>query len=317
MASYFKSKKLGEGTYAVIYLAKKVKNADLKLIKSDPANFDGYVAIKKIKKTEYSTGQEISAIREIKALKKLQNPYILQIQECFIHKNFIHLILEYCEYDLEQIIKNKSIVILPADIKAWMFMLLSALLECHNNFFIHRDIKPNNCLIKADGTLKLADFGLTRKFDNKMTAQAITRWYRCPEMLLGAQAYSFPADMWSVGAVFAEMFLRVPFFAAENEFQQIELIFKALGTPDEADWPEIRDLPGYFSYTPSPCSPLELLFSATSPDAIDLLKQLLIFNPNKRITCENALKHPYFTSSPVATRVGSLPVPDITDINKH
>ncbi|ELA41103.1 CMGC/CDK/CDK7 protein kinase [Vittaforma corneae ATCC 50505] len=309
MSSYFKCKKLGEGTYAVIYLAKMVEQGDSKLAKTDPTNFVSYVAIKKIKKTEHSTGQEISAIREIKALKRLKSPYILELKECFIHKGFLHLVLEFCEFDLEQVVKNKSIVILPSDIKSWMFMLLSGLLECHKNFFIHRDVKPNNCLIKADGTLKLADFGLTRKLDGKMTEQAITRWYRSPEMLLGAQAYSFAADMWSVGAVFAEMFLRVPFFAAENDFQQMELIFKALGTPDENEWSEIRDLPGYFEYQPTHGTSLEQLFSAASDDALDLLKRLLVFNPNKRITCVEALGHRYFLSDPPATPIGKLPVP--------
>lgn len=311
MSSYFKTKKLGEGTYATIFMAKETQYSGSKLIKTDPIDFKGYVAIKKIKKTEFSTGQEISAVREIKALKKLKSPFILEIKDCFVHKDSLHLVLEYCEFDLEQILKNKSVVILPSDIKAWIFMLLRGLLECHRNFFIHRDIKPNNCLIKADGTLKLADFGLTRRFDSKMTPQAVTRWYRSPEMLLGATSYSFPADMWAVGAVFAEMFLRVPFFAAENDFQQIELIFRALGTPRYEDWPEMRDLPGFFEFKSSVGTSFEQLFSAASEDAIELMKMFLTYNPNKRITCEEALKHRYFESYPIATHIGKLPVPSL------
>lgn len=311
MTSYFKCKKLGEGTYAVIYLAKIASSETSKIVKMEPVDFQSYVAIKKIKKTGYSTGQEISAIREIKALKKLKSPHILELRECFVHKNFLHLVLEYCEFDLERVLRNKSIAILPADIKAWMFMLLSGLMECHRNFLIHRDIKPNNCLIRADGTLKLADFGLARGIDTMMTPQAVTRWYRSLEILLGAQSYSFAADMWSVGTVFAEMFLRVPFFVAENDLQQIEIIFKALGTPNESEWPEIRDLPGFFEYQSSLGTSLELLFSAASPDALDLLKKLLVFNPNKRITCEEALQHIYFASPPFATLIGKLPVSQI------
>lgn len=312
MVNYYKCKKLGEGTYAIIYLAKETKEGDSKLVKVEPKEFQDVVAIKKIKKTEFSTGQEISAIREIKALKKLNScPYILGLKECFVHKGSIHLILEYCEFDLEQVLKNKSVVVLPSDIKAWMFMLLSGLMECHKNFFIHRDIKPNNCLIKSDGTLKLADFGLTRRIDGKLTPQAITRWYRSPELLLGAQTYSFAADMWSIGAVFAEMFLRVPFFAAESDTQQLELIFKALGSPDETDWAEIRDLPGFVKYPQETGTSLELLFSAASVDALELLRAFLQFNPNKRITCVDALKHQYFSTPPLATSIGYLPTPPI------
>lgn len=312
MSSYYKCKKLGEGTYAVIYLAKQVPTSDSKLIKSDPPEFQRMVAIKKIKKTEYSTGQEISAVREIKALKKMsQCNFLLGLEDCFVHKGAIHLVLEYCNFDLEQVLRNKSIVILPADIKTWMFMLLSGLNECHKNMFIHRDIKPNNCLIKADGTLKLADFGLTRRIDEKMTPQAVTRWYRSPEMLFGAKTYSFAVDMWAVGAVFAEMFLRVPFFAGDTVFQQTELIFKALGTPDENDWPEMRDLPEFFEFQPGQGTPLEQLFSAATSDALDLLTKLLKFNPNKRISCEEALTHEYFSSNPAPTPVGKLPTPPI------
>lgn len=311
MASYYKCKKLGEGTYAVIFLAKETSTAASKLIKEDTENFTSYVAIKKIKKTEYSTGHEISAIREIKALKKLKSPYILDIKECFFHKSLIHMVLEYCEFDLEQVIKSKSVVLLPSDIKAWMFMLLSGLLECHNNFMIHRDIKPNNCLIKADGTLKLADFGLTRVLDSNMTAQAVTRWYRAPEMLLGATSYSFAVDLWSVGAVFAEMFLRVPFFAAENDFQQIELVFKALGTPNIDEWPEIKELPKYFEFQKTQGTSFEFLFSGASMDALDLLRKFLCFNPLKRISCKEALQHEYFTNLPLATPLGKLPIPSI------
>lgn len=309
MPSYFKCKKLGEGTYAVIYLAKEVKDMETKLIKTDPEKYTNLVAIKKIKKTKYSTGQEISAIREIKALKELKNEFILDLKDIFVHKDFIHLVLEYCEFDLEMILKNKSLVILPSDIKRWIYMLIRGLLECHNKFFIHRDIKPNNCLIKADGTLKLADFGLTRRIDTKITPQAISRWYKSPEVLLGATGYSLSADMWAVGAVFAELFLRVPFFAADNDSQQIELVFRALGTPNLDEWPQMRDLPGFFEFQKSPGTPLENLFTATSEDALDLLRRLLTYNPLKRITAKDALQHEYFKNKPIPTPIGKLPVP--------
>lgn len=310
MQGYYKCKKLGEGTYATVFLAKEVTNSTAKLVKEDPQSFTNFVAIKKIKKTEHSSGQEISAIREIKALKKLKHEYILDMKDCFIHKNFLHLVLEYCDFDLEHVIKNKNIVLLPADIKAWMFMLLRGLYECHNNFIIHRDLKPNNCLIKADGTLKLADFGLARVLDDKMTAQVVTRWYRSPEMLLGKNQYSFPVDMWSVGTIFAEMFLRVPLFPADSDTQQLELIFSALGSPNIEHWPEITQLPGYLEFKKTPGTSLEALFSAVSDDAIDLLKKLLDFNPLKRITCREALNHHYFTNLPHPTAIGSLPVPE-------
>lgn len=309
MKGYFKCKKLGEGTYAIIYMAKVLEEAHAKIIKVDPSTSSGFVAIKKIKKTIYGLGQEISAIREIKVLKSLDHEYIVKLLDIFIHKNAIHLVLEYVEFDLEQILKNKGIIIMPGDIKAWMHMLLRGLFECHRRFFIHRDVKPNNLLISGSGVLKLADFGLTRTADPHMTVQAITRWYRAPEILLGAKSYSPAVDMWAVGAVFAEMFLRVPFFAGDTDLQQLDLIFQALGTPSEQVWPLVKDLPGYFNFKKVTGPSLGVIFTAASEDALDLLKKLLIFNPVDRITCIDALKHEYFINEPCATSIGNLPVP--------
>lgn len=337
--SYYKCKKLGEGTYAIIYLAKTVQNTDSnidasnngnsnennnvsisnnmsisnnfkKLIKLNPQTFLKYSAIKKIKKTEYACGQEISAIREIKMLSNLKSPYVVGMEDIFIHKGAIHIVLEYVEYDLEMILKNKMLVIMPGDIKAWMHMLLAGLMEIHKLFYIHRDIKPNNLLIKKDGTLKIADFGLTRRLSNKMTVQAITRWYRAPEVLLGSGDYSLSADMWAVGCVFAELFLRVPLFASETDIGQLNLIFQALGVPSESEWPLMKNLPGYFEVKKIPTQPIDSLFTAATADAKDLLHKLLIYDPNKRITCLQALNHNYFISSPPATSIGSLPVPE-------
>ena len=86
-------------------------------------------------------------------------------------------------------------------IKSIMFQLLDALFQCHSLNIVHRDLKASNMLIKKDGTLKLADFGLSRFVQEKgeYTNKVITRWYRPPELLLGAQAYGPAVDMWSVG----------------------------------------------------------------------------------------------------------------------
>lgn len=309
MLGYYKTKKIGEGTYAIIYKAKMVKNADKKIVKNDPQEKCEIVAIKKIKKTQYSYGQEISAIREIKALKALKSPFVLRLDDVFIHKDYIHLVLEYVEHNLEDILKNKEIVIMPANIKAWMFMLLSAVFECHKRSFVHRDIKPNNLLIDRHGVLKLADFGLTRRMNTIMTPQAVTRWYRAPELLLCAKSYTDASDMWSIGTVFAEMFLRVPFFAGDTDLKQLDLIFSALGRPAEKEWPEMNELPGYFKFDPSVGTPLRDIFTAASEDALDLLERMLTYNPKKRISCYDALKHRYFTSEPLATDFNNLLVP--------
>lgn len=122
-------------------------------------------------------------------------------------------------------------------------------------------MKPNNLLIARDGTLKIADFGLAREYADegaKMTCQVVTRyallplfpllapltllcdsnrWYRPPELLFGARSYSTGVDNWAAGCIFAELMLRVPYMAGESDFEQLNTIFSALGTPTEAEWP--------------------------------------------------------------------------------
>ena len=134
-----------------------------------------------------------------------------------------------------------------ADIKAWMGMLGRAVWFCHENFILHRDIKPNNLLIAADGEVKLADFGLARSFAdpyNKMTYNVITRWYRPPELLYGARHYAGAVDVWAVGLVFAELIIRAPFVAGNTDIHQLDLICQAIGTPTEENWPGVTKLQG-------------------------------------------------------------------------
>ncbi|KAL6122618.1 hypothetical protein NUSPORA_00290 [Nucleospora cyclopteri] len=307
--SYYKVKRLGEGTYATIYLAKEAveETEGKKLVKIDPGeNFNRMVAIKKIKKTEYGCGQEVNAIREIKSLKSVKHDFVLEMLDIFIHKNSLHLVLEYIDFNLEEIIKCKNIVIMPSDIKSWMFMLLSGLKAFHDNFYIHRDLKPNNLLIRKDGTLKIADFGLTRKISDQMTPNAVTRWYRAPEMLLGERQYTSLSDMWSVGLIFAELFLRVPLFAADTDIQQLDLICKALGTPRDSElFSKNASMLNIKYYPPTN---LHQLFTAASEEAYDLLVALLQFDPLKRIDVYDALNHKYFRTKPYATKIGALPV---------
>ncbi|KAM0752429.1 Pkinase-domain-containing protein [Meredithblackwellia eburnea MCA 4105] len=296
---YSKDKKVGEGTYAVVYLGREITTGRK-------------IAIKKIKVGQFKDGLDMSAIREVKFLRELSHPNIISLLDVFSNKSNLNLVLEFLDTDLEAVIKDQSLTFQSANIKSWMLMMIKGLEFCHRNWILHRDMKPNNLLIAPDGTLKLADFGLAREFADsgaRMTCQVVTRWYRPPELLFGARSYSTGVDMWATGCIFAELMLRVPFMAGESDFEQLNTIFRALGTPSENDWPDHKKLPEYVEFKKMPKQDLRGLFVAAPAEGIDLLNQLLMFDPRKRITAKKALHHPYFHTAPPPTPAALLPKP--------
>lgn len=94
---------------------------------------------------------------------------------------------------------------------------------CHDKNILHRDIKSSNLLVNSKGHLKIADFGLARKWkeDSAHTNKVITLWYRPPELLLGASVYGREVDVWSAGCILGELFVRRPPFRASNEIDQV------------------------------------------------------------------------------------------------
>ncbi|KAJ2977550.1 hypothetical protein NUW58_g7778 [Xylaria curta] len=304
---YIKGKKLGEGTYANVYLG---------FLRNDPTHL---VAIKKIKvQKEYTEGMAPDAVREIRHLQELSHPNIITLHSVFSSKDQnLNLVLEYLPLgDLEMLIHDTDHIRYgAADIKAWMGMLGRAVWFCHENYVLHRDIKPNNLLIAADGEVKLADFGLARYFADPyrpMTSNVITRWYRPPELLFGAQHYSGAVDIWSVGLVLAELVIRTPYIPGNTEIHQIELICQAVGTPTEDNWPGVTKLPGY-TINNKDIVPLRGqdhymgLFGTLGADGVDLLMKTLSLDPKKRITARGMLEHGWWHKDPRPTRKQDLP----------
>lgn len=300
-------KKLGEGTYAVVYLGH---------LRTDSSSL---VAIKKIKvNAEYKDGLSMDAIREVKYLQELSHPNVISLDDVFSSKDMnLNLVLEYLPLgDLEMLIKDASIHYGAADVKAWMGMLARGVWYCHENFVLHRDIKPNNLLIASDGEVKLADFGLARSFADpylNMTHQVITRWYRPPELLYGARQYSGAVDVWSMGMVFAELLLRVPFVAGDSDLDQLSKICEAFGTPTEAVWPGVSQLPNYL-----PADKDHLIavsgrdfflrqFPTAGPVGADLLMSMCTLDPRKRNTAQQVLQHNWWLTEPQPTKKEDLP----------
>merc|ERR1712130_167784 len=133
-----------------------------------------------------------------------------------------------------------------ATTKSFLYQLLRGTAYCHQHRVLHRDLKPQNLLINQEGHLKLADFGLARAFGipvRSYTHEVVTLWYRAPDVLMGSRKYSTPVDIWSVGCIFAEMSNGQPLFPGQTDADQLQKIFKTLGTPNTSTWPRIVDLP--------------------------------------------------------------------------
>ncbi|XP_014249305.1 cyclin-dependent kinase 7 [Cimex lectularius] len=299
---YEKIEFLGEGQFATVYKARDVET-------------DMIVAVKKIKvgsQAEARDGINRTALREIKLLQEIRHINIIGLLDIFGHKSNVSLVFDFMDTDLEVIIKDTSIVLTPAHIKAYTLMTLLGLEYLHNNWILHRDLKPNNLLINGDGVLKIGDFGLAKFYGSPnriYTHQVVTRWYRSPELLFGARMYSTGVDMWAVGCIFAELLLRVPFLPGESDLDQLTRIFFTLGTPTEQTWPGVTSLQDYIQFKTFPGTPLKQIFTAAGDDLLDVIESLLAINPRERINCPQALKMPYFSNKPAPSPGSQLPLP--------
>ncbi|KAJ3060825.1 serine/threonine protein kinase, CMGC, CDC2/CDK sub, partial [Podochytrium sp. JEL0797] len=187
---------------------------------------------------------------------------------------------------------------------------------------MHRDIKTANILIDNMGHLKIADFGLARAHlqsvkDPKYTNMVVTRWYRPPELLLGATRYGPGIDMWGIGCVFGEILRRRPILVGNDDFDQMEKIWQLCGTPTKETWPGYKDLPvmqGQDFNPPFHTNSIKTVFKHFTDDkyfigVVDLLDRILVCDPSKRFSTTDALQHHYFYAKPVPA------VPGTSDFN--
>ncbi|KAJ6160942.1 hypothetical protein N7470_004338 [Penicillium chermesinum] len=279
MENYQKIEKIGEGTYGVVYKARELNHPNR------------IVALKKIRLEAEDEGVPSTAIREISLLKEMQDPNIVQLFN-IVHADGhkLYLVFEFLDLDLKKYMEalpvseggrgkalpdgsTMTLGLGDAMVKKFMAQLVEGIRYCHSHRILHRDLKPQNLLINREGNLKLADFGLARAFGVPLrtyTHEVVTLWYRSPEILLGGRQYSTGVDMWSVGAIFAEMCTRKPLFPGDSEIDEIFKIFRILGTPDEETWPGLEEA------------------------GAQLLEALLEYDPAHRLSAKQACMHPYF-----------------------
>ncbi|WOL16123.1 cyclin-dependent kinase G-2-like [Canna indica] len=292
--------KIDEGTYGVVYRAKDRKTGEV-------------VALKKVKMEKEREGFPLTSLREINILLSFHNPSIVDVKEVVVGSSLdsIFMVMEYMEHDLKALMETMKQPFSQSEVKCLMLQLFSGVKYLHDNWVLHRDLKTSNLLLNNRGELKICDFGLARQYGSPLkpyTHLVVTLWYRAPELLLGAKEYSTAIDMWSLGCIMAELLAKEPLFSGKTEFDQLDKIFRILGTPNEKIWPGFSKLPGVkVNFVKQPYNKLREKFPPTSfsgrptlsEAGFDLLNKLLTYDPEKRITAEAALNHHWFNEVPL------------------
>merc|ERR1712029_1050263 len=299
--------RIEEGTYGVVYRAEDKKTKEI-------------VALKKLKMEKEKEGFPITSLREINTLLIAQHQNVVHVREIVVGSNMnrIFIVMDFVEHDMKALMetmRHKKQHFLPGEVKCLMQQLLSAIAHLHDNWILHRDLKTSNLLLSHNGVLKVGDFGLAREYGSPLkdyTAVVVTLWYRAPELLLGKKDYSTPIDVWSIGCIFAEFLLMEPLLPGKSEIEQLNKIFSLLGTPNDKIWPEFKSLPlakNLGKFVEKPHSQLRNKFQKVelSEKGLDLLKSLLIYDPNSRISCDKAFNHPYFAETPLAIHHSMFP----------
>ncbi|XP_071500666.1 LOW QUALITY PROTEIN: serine/threonine-protein kinase MAK-like [Diadema antillarum] len=284
MNQYQITKQLGDGTYGSVILGSRHDNGEK-------------VAIKKMKKKFYSWN-ECMELREVKSLKKLNHANIVKLKEVIREENILYFVFEYMQENLYELMKGRDRLLPEPVIRNIVYQILQGLAYIHKNGFFHRDMKPENLLCSGPELIKIADFGLARETRSRppYTDYVSTRWYRAPEVLLRSTNYSSPIDMWAVGCIMSELYTLRPLFPGSSEVDEIFKITTVLGTPKKEDWVEGYRLASQMNFKFPQCvaMPLKTIVPNASNEAIQLMRDMLLWDPKKRPTAAQCLKYKYF-----------------------
>ncbi|WFD30930.1 mitogen-activated protein kinase [Malassezia sp. CBS 17886] len=296
--AYSVTKGLGQGAYGCVASAVHRASGESIAIKRISNVFTKRILTKRALR-------EIKLLRHFRGHKNITCLYDLDITnpQSF---NEVYLYEELMEADLHAIIRSGQ-PLSDAHFQSFIYQTLCGLKYIHSANVLHRDLKPGNLLVNADCELKICDFGLSRGFDADqqtvvpgqqefMTEYVATRWYRAPEIMLSHQNYTTAIDLWSVGCILAELLGRRPLFKGRDYVDQLNQILYYLGTPSDVMLTRVAS-PRAQQYIRSlpfkPVIPFQQLYPDANADALDLLRRLLAFDPAQRITCDEALQHPY------------------------
>jgi len=282
-------RKIGRGKYSEVFEGMNVSNNQPCVIK----------ILKPVKKKKIK--------REVKILQNLcGGPNIINLLD--VVKDPVSktpsLVFEYIDnVDFKVLYPTLT----DYDLRYYILELLKALDYCHSQGIMHRDVKPHNVMIDhKQRKLRLIDWGLAEFYHPGMeyNVRVASRYFKGPELLVGMRDYDYSLDMWSLGCMFAGMlFKKEPFFVGRNNYDQLVRIAKVLGTPDLMKYLEKYELQldSHFDgllgkYTRKSWRKFitEKNRHLVNDDAVDFLDKLLQYDHEKRLTCQEAMSHPYF-----------------------
>lgn len=279
---------VGEGAYGVVMRCRLKETGET-------------VAIKKFKDSEENDDVRRTTLRELKMLRTLKQDNIVSLREAFRRKGKLYLVFEYVERNMLELLEEMPNGVPLEKARSYVYQLCRAINWCHANDIIHRDIKPENLLISKDDTLKLCDFGFARNLqgpgNGNYTDYVATRWYRSPELLLGAP-YGKAVDVWSIGCILGELSDGQPLFPGESEIDQLFTIQKMIGRLPADQLNLFYSNPRFsglrFPDVSRPQTLEKRYQGALSAILIDFMKKCLMLDPHERQHIDECLEHPAF-----------------------
>ncbi|ORY47297.1 Pkinase-domain-containing protein [Rhizoclosmatium globosum] len=290
-------KQLGDGSFGSVLMGRNKLTQEI-------------VAIKKMKK-KFKTWEECTQLREVKSLAKLSKHInIIKLKEVIrdAKTDELSFVFEFMDGNLYQKMRDRDGKLFPdSDIKKYIYQVLLGLQHMHKLGFFHRDMKPENLLMTGD-VVKIADFGLAREIRSlpPYTEYVSTRWYRAPEVLLRSTNYSSPIDLWAVGAILAELVTLRPLFPGTSEVDEVFKICSIVGSPRPAEnlaGIKLASAMGFKFPNMNPV-PLEDLMPGASTEVLQLIADMLLYDPARRPTATEALSHSWFEGLGIGVGVG-------------